>query len=359
MLLIGLPVSASRLAAQDLECHGQNFGPPPEELEFGIDLARAGGSWRAVHGRAGAAGVNAATSISQRGDTLTVVFNDLKKIYQGVFDRSAGIVRGGWLQGGTTTRLNARCWVIAPEPDASPHKTLSVAVEKGVQLEVLDWGGSGRPVVLVPGLAASAHEFDSFAPKLAVGYHVYAITRRGEGRSSHPDSSYTPNRLGDDVVAVLDSLHVEHPVLIGHSFGGAQLSNVGVRYPKRVAGLVYLDAGYGPAYIDSTRDTLDVSPDTSIHCPCSVHELLDRNEYHVHHIPVPVLSIFSVQADWNTRAFDSRQPDWTPAKQSAEFARGVPTARVVNMPNATHVVFQSNEAEVVREIRAFISALPP
>jgi hypothetical protein len=35
--------------------------------------------------------------------------------------------------------------------DASPHTTRFVTVEDGVQLEVLDWGGSGQPILLLAG----------------------------------------------------------------------------------------------------------------------------------------------------------------------------------------------------------------
>jgi hypothetical protein len=39
-------------------------------------------------------------------------------------------------------------------------------VQEGVRLEVLDWGGSGRPLVLLAGGGDTAHVFDDFAPKL-------------------------------------------------------------------------------------------------------------------------------------------------------------------------------------------------
>lgn len=58
-------------------------------------------------------------------------------------------------------------------PDPSPHRTALVTVEDGVQLEVLDWGGSGRAIVLLAGLGDTAHVFDDFAPMLAKPYHVY------------------------------------------------------------------------------------------------------------------------------------------------------------------------------------------
>src|ERR1700704_6380087 len=132
--------------------------------------------------------------------------------------------------------------------DPSPHRVQFVSVDDDVRLEVLDWGGAGRPVVLLSGLGNTAHIFDEFAPKLAVNYHVYGITRRGYGASSVPPAGYTADRLGNDVLAVLDSLKLSKPVLVGHSIAGEELSSVGTRHPDRIAGLVYLDAGYAYAY---------------------------------------------------------------------------------------------------------------
>src|ERR1700722_10943754 len=137
--------------------------------------------------------------------------------------------------------------------DPSSHIIQLVTVEENVNLEVLDWGGSGRAVVLLTGLGNTAHIFDDFAPKLTSEYHVYGITRRGYGESSAPESGYSADRLGDDVLAVLDALKIDKAVLVGHSLGGEELTSVADRHPERVAGLVYLDAGYAYAYYDSSR----------------------------------------------------------------------------------------------------------
>jgi non-heme chloroperoxidase len=73
----------------------------------------------------------------------------------------------------------------APRPwrDPSPHAVRFVTVEQGVRLEVLDWGGSGKAVLLLAGGGNTAHVFDEFAPKLASDHHVCGITRRGFGAS--------------------------------------------------------------------------------------------------------------------------------------------------------------------------------
>jgi len=75
----------------------------------------------------------------------------------------------------------ASCQEPAPWHDPSPHRVQFVTVEPGVRLEVLDWGGSGRPVVLMAGLGNTAHVFDDLAPTRKAFCHVYGITRRGCG----------------------------------------------------------------------------------------------------------------------------------------------------------------------------------
>lgn len=137
--------------------------------------------------------------------------------------------------------------------DASPHTVKFVTVTAGVKLEVLDWGGTGRPLIFLAGMGNTAHVFDTFAPRFSSKYHVFGITRRGFGASSRPApiiENYSAARLGDDVLAVMDSLHIAHPVLAGHSLAGEELSSVGSRYPEKVAGLISLDAGYGYAFYD-------------------------------------------------------------------------------------------------------------
>ena len=61
----------------------------------------------------------------------------------------------------TPTRTATAQW-----RDPTSHTTQLVAVDQGVQLEVLDWGGTGQPVVLLTGSGHTAHVYDHFAPRL-------------------------------------------------------------------------------------------------------------------------------------------------------------------------------------------------
>ena len=121
---------------------------------------------------------------------------------------------------------------------------------------MLDWGGSGRPLVLLAGGGDTAHVFDEFAPKLTPRFHVYGITRRGFGESGFSPENWGADRLGDDVLAVLDALNLKKPVLVGHSLGGEELSSIATRYPSRVAALVYLEAAYPYAFDNGKGPTM-------------------------------------------------------------------------------------------------------
>jgi pimeloyl-ACP methyl ester carboxylesterase len=134
---------------------------------------------------------------------------------------------------------------ISSSHEETALKSQFVEVQPEVKLEVLDWGGTGRNLVLLAGSGSTAHVFDSLGLKLAPHYHVIGITRRGFGQSSAPQTGYDPKRLGDDVVAVLDALHIADPVLVGHSIAGEELSAVSTYHPGRAAALIYLDAA-GP-----------------------------------------------------------------------------------------------------------------
>jgi pimeloyl-ACP methyl ester carboxylesterase len=134
--------------------------------------------------------------------------------------------------------------------DPTPHKEMLVTVDKGVQLQVLDWGGAdkSRAMVLITGLGENAHVYDQFAFQFTDYFHVIGITRRGFLPSSQPDPGATPGagydfdtRVRDDI-AVLDFLGIRKAAFVGHSVAGSELSTLAVKYPDRIDKLVYLDA---------------------------------------------------------------------------------------------------------------------
>jgi pimeloyl-ACP methyl ester carboxylesterase len=151
---------------------------------------------------------------------------------------------------GASARLTAQDAPARPWADPAPHRVRHVTVAPGVQLEVLDWGGTGPALVFLAGLGNTGHVFDDFAARFRDRFHVYAITRRGFGTSADPADGYDAATRARDIVTVLDSLRIDRAALAGHSVAGDELSKIGATYPARVRALVYLDAyDYGLARI--------------------------------------------------------------------------------------------------------------
>src|SRR5207237_4752025 len=115
--------------------------------------------------------------------------------------------------------------------DTSGHKVSFVTVEPGVQLEVLDWGGTGQTLILLTGIGDNAHVFDEFAYQFNDRFHVIGITRRGFGHSSQPVHGYDLDTRARDDITVLDKLNIREAVFIGHSVAGTELSRLGAVYP--------------------------------------------------------------------------------------------------------------------------------
>jgi len=109
------------------------------------------------------------------------------------------------------------------------------------RIEVLDWGGSGAPLVFLPGLGNTAHVYQDFAPRFTDQHRVVAITPRGFGASRPNDRGAPLDTVLADIAAVIDSLGLAPVTLVGHSLGGDLTTFFAARFGPRVARVVYLD----------------------------------------------------------------------------------------------------------------------
>ncbi len=144
---------------------------------------------------------------------------------------------------------------VAPSRDAAAHR-VGFVQHHGARIHYLEWPRSGAAIVLLPGYSLTGHAFDEVAAELADRYRVVAITPRGFGESDAPDSSaYTVATLADDLGAVLDSLRIRRPILVGHSLGGSVIARFALEHPDRVERLIFLDAF--PYFASEGADSVD------------------------------------------------------------------------------------------------------
>ena len=133
---------------------------------------------------------------------------------------------------------------IPTEQEHNSHAVKFVNGSSNNKLEVLDWGGKGRPILFLAGLGNTAHVFDDFAPRFTDAFHVYGLTRRGFGASFQTYNGYDTKPLTSDILSVIDSLKINKVILIGHSIAGNEISKFASTYPDRIEKIVYLDAAY-------------------------------------------------------------------------------------------------------------------
>lgn len=294
--------------------------------------------------------------------------------------------------------------------DHSPHRERFVTVN-GATLEVLDWGGTGRVLLFLPGFGTGAHIFDDIAPAFTDRFHVLALTPRGFPPSSAPDSGYTIAQLAADVRGVLDSIDARRVVLAGHSISGAVITRFGEVYPERLIAAIYLDAAFDfgavyrnksanpvpriPGTVDTTTpryrawvrryDTPSRAGDTDARITARmwtadsadasrrqalVSQLATDARSRPHefwHVHAPALSICAINS--MDRAYGWLTPDsarWHIAREyarkavpeqrarCADFARKMPHGQAVGLTSG-HFVFIDRRDAVIRIMRKFLS----
>lgn len=300
--------------------------------------------------------------------------------------------------------------------DHTPHKIRMVKVAPGVELEVLDWGGSGKAMVLLTGGGDNAHVYDQFAFQFTDYFHVIGITRRGYLPSSQPRDGYDVATRAADDIAVLDALGIGKAVFVGHSAAGAELSRLGQAHEARVDKLVYLDAAdLAERFLPSRREPpLPDYTDADLKSLQAYQAATTRLQ--ALRSPAPA-TCHGLRFAGDGRLLASTTPDWVGAKTAASVSSRPPTdwakikvprlgifaiftpearqawywylspaeqaefdkawrpivdwhrrtirrfetgnaANTFLLPGAPHYVYINNEAEVVRLMRPFLG-IPP
>jgi pimeloyl-ACP methyl ester carboxylesterase len=139
----------------------------------------------------------------------------------------------------------------------------------GLRFRMLRWQPSAarRSLLLLHGLASNARIWELVAPLLAqAGLACFAPDQRGHGQSEKSEDGYDDVALiASDIRGMVEALGLEHPVLVGHSWGASCALAYAANFsqgPGSPDGLVLVDGGLGQlstypgATWESMRDLL-------------------------------------------------------------------------------------------------------
>jgi len=122
----------------------------------------------------------------------------------------------------------------------------------GLRIHYLDFGGSGKPILLLHGVTSHAWVWYDVAPQLTYGRAI-ALDSRGHGDSQwSADQQYTTEQLASDVVRFIEVMDLGSVDIVGGSWGGLVGLAVAARLPESVDRLVMIDIP--PSFPASERD---------------------------------------------------------------------------------------------------------
>jgi non-heme chloroperoxidase len=119
------------------------------------------------------------SAVVLQGQSITFVVSAIGGSYQGTLGTDGTSIEGTWKQRQPLPLTLRRATAETAWKDPAAHTIQFITVDKNVKLQVLDWGGSGPPLVFLAGLGNTAHVFDTFAPKSDVRQRPCAPVRAG------------------------------------------------------------------------------------------------------------------------------------------------------------------------------------
>lgn len=250
-----------------------------------------------------------------------------------------------------------------------------------LRLHVLDYGGDGVPLLVLPGITSPAVSMDFVARELTDLVRPLVLDVRGRGLSGD-GAAYDLEAYAEDTEAVVAGLGLERPLLLGHSMGARIAAAAAVRGKAAPRGAVLVDPpmsgpGRGPypttleAFLGQLAEARRGTDAEEVgrawpRWPLRERELRARwlascGEDAVRgthrgfeeedlfdwlpSVPVPVALLYGADSPVVT------------AEGAAEASRALPGAHLAKIPDAGHMVFWDNPHAALDRLRAALGGL--
>jgi pimeloyl-ACP methyl ester carboxylesterase len=124
-----------------------------------------------------------------------------------------------------------------------PGFTNHYANVNGVRLHYVE-GGSGQPLICLPGWPQTWYSYHPVAPTLAQHYCVIIVDIRGMGSSDKPAAGYDKKTMAQDIYALMQHLGLPKVSLLGHDIGGMVAASFALNYPEATEKLILADGAH-------------------------------------------------------------------------------------------------------------------
>jgi pimeloyl-ACP methyl ester carboxylesterase len=164
--------------------------------------------------------------------------------------RSAILAGLAWLIAG-----HAVCrpqWLGLPPTPVLPKPAVSgLAPVNGVRIWYGGFG-AGPPVILLHGGLANSNYWGNQIAALSARHRVIVMDSRGHGRSTRDTRPFGYDMMADDVLGLMDYLHLPRAAIVGWSDGAIIGLDIAIHHPARLTGLFAFAANSDPAGVKNT-----------------------------------------------------------------------------------------------------------
>lgn len=120
-----------------------------------------------------------------------------------------------------------------------------------LQVSYLEEGSpTGFPLIFIHGFPFNKWMWERQLLSIKENYRLIAYDVRGHGETEAGSPAFSISQFGDDLVSLMDALHIEKAIVAGLSMGGYIALNALQKFPDRFAGLLLCDTQCGA---DSTE----------------------------------------------------------------------------------------------------------
>ena len=241
-------------------------------------------------------------------------------------------------------------------------------------------------MILLHGTGDNAHVWDHFASFAPNRFRIIALDQRGHGESDWPrPPAYECGDYVNDLDKLIQSLHLEEVIIMGHSMGALHATRYAATRPSTVMGLIHVDIeprppSWNTKYLHGLYETL---PDSYSSVKQFVDQLRETRPY-ANEEMIDYLAAFAINKGSNGRfyrtfdrevlrhfdRYDLRSDlssvicptliirgEESPAmgrEAALEMSLAVSKSRLVEIPKATHPVHTDNPIQFQRVVLEFI-----